>query len=300
MYKDYRTAVEDAAAAWFRRRGCPVEAQRPYVLASHDTWLDNIIIPEVRSIVESVRPRHTMVHHGLSSQALAFNLFGPLMLRQDLAAAKPAFEAAGIQWPSPQCIGQFEFDDPNVFAEIGRDQPTSWDIAMGSSGGEPSLLVEVKFVEHDLGSCSVFTRGDCDGANPARNFDICYLHSHKKRRYLVVAEELGLLETAAFAGAICPFTIYYQFFREVAFAAVKRASMIYVLDDRNPALFSRGPKGHGGRIPFLMALLPSSLSSLVSVVTIPTILSALEASNRHDNWLGEFRTKYGFNDRISL
>jgi POLQ-like helicase len=293
-YGNYRAAVEASAATWFARRGNRTETARPYVLASRNCWRENIILDGVYSDIEAVRPRHTMIHHGLSSQALAFNLFGPLRIRDDWEAARSAFVAAGVHWPSPSCCGKFEYNDPMVLAEDRKNQPTSWDLILGPSEDAPTVLVEVKFVEHGLGACSVFSRGDCTGANPANDFDSCYLHFQKKRHYWPIFLGLGLLSTPAFAGAICPLTIYYQFFREVAFAATQGGRMVYVADERNPALFGSAVGHQRGLIPSLLAILPPNLRSQLSVIPIPHILSAIEDSGRHDDWIGEFRRKYRF------
>ena len=270
LFGEYRSGLQSAAAHWFRARRCRVNEDKPFILRDHEEWSRNIILSEVYAAVESVRPRHTQIHHGLSSQALTFNLFGALMVRDDWEAAKEAFEVAGVPWPSPSCTGQFEYDDREVFAEAGRDQPTSWDVALGHDPAHPSILVEVKFTEHDLGQCSVYQRGDCSGQNPAADFNLCYLHVDKHRRYLTLARDLGDLQSRAFAGSFCPFTIYYQFYREVMFAAAKGAHMVFVLDERNPALWFPTPKGERGLIPFLLSTLPPGLSTSPSKVDTQT------------------------------
>ena len=299
LYDEYHAIVEGSASRWFHDNRCAVTDTKPFILQAHDNWRANIILDEVYAAVEPVRPRHTMIHHGLSSQALAFNLFGPLLVRNDWDAVRPAFEAQGIPWPTPACIGRFEYDDGSVFGEEGRDQPTSWDAALGSSLDRPSILIEVKFTEHDLGQCSVFKRGDCNGRNPAADYNLCYLHTNKQRRYLLVAEALGVLGSEAFSGAFCPFTIYYQFFREVMFATVKNACMAYVLDDRNPALYFNTSDGPLGLIPFLLGTLPPNIATRVSVIPITSVIQAIEAFGRHRDWTGEFRKKYGFQDRAA-
>src|SRR5690349_999127 len=115
LYQDYRKVVEQAASNWFAREGRSVDQHRPYILAEHKQWAENLIDPQILPLVESVRPRHTFVHHGLSSQALCFSLFGSLLLRHDLGALADVFARAGAPWPEGECAGQFEFDDRSVF-----------------------------------------------------------------------------------------------------------------------------------------------------------------------------------------
>lgn len=299
LYEEYRDGLEVAAANWFRSRQAKVNPDKPFILRDHEDWSSNIILRDVYGVVSDVRPRHAMIHHGLSSQALTFNLFGPLLVRNDWAAAQEAFQAAGVEWPQSPRVGKFEYEDREVFGESGRDQPTSWDIALGTDPAAPSILVEVKFTEHDLGQCSVYARGDCNGQNPASDFNLCYLHSAKHRRYLGLAQALGVLRSGAFNGSFCPFTVYYQFYREVMFAAAKNAPMVYVLDERNPALRFPTDEGHRGLIPFLMTTLPSQVASRIFFVTIHSILHSIEKTKRHGDWTDSFRMKYAFEHRAA-
>jgi POLQ-like helicase len=87
--KQLRTAAQN----WFKNKGYPVRPKMPYLLDSWDNWSRNIILPEVADYVKKERaeratikgfPLHKYIHHGLSSQAMLFNLIGPLIVRQDL------------------------------------------------------------------------------------------------------------------------------------------------------------------------------------------------------------------------
>jgi hypothetical protein len=85
--------LRKAASAWFAEQGCATHPQRSYCLKSRDDWPHNIILDEVAAYIARVKhaseeagkpfPLHKYVHHGLSSQAMVFNLVGPLITRDD-------------------------------------------------------------------------------------------------------------------------------------------------------------------------------------------------------------------------
>jgi hypothetical protein len=117
---------------------------------------------------------HKYLHHGLSSQAMVFNLVGPLIVRKDLEPLRVAIKKAGMPWPSGEVTAGFEYDDRTVFNE-DSGQPTSIDLAI--SGETARIFIEAKLVEREFGGCSVFSGGECDGRNPVSyGVDGCYLH----------------------------------------------------------------------------------------------------------------------------
>jgi len=90
----FEEILRKASAEWFAARGYAVHPKMRYLLARWEDWPKNIILPEVSTYVIEERarrsakkgfPLHKYIHHGLSSQAMLFNLVGPLMVRQDLA-----------------------------------------------------------------------------------------------------------------------------------------------------------------------------------------------------------------------
>jgi len=97
------------ASAWFADKGFAVSARYPYILADREEWSQNIILPEVAQYIreeharrEALRqgfPLHKYIHHGLSSQAMLFNLVGPLIVAKDLDPLRQAFTRQGIAWP---------------------------------------------------------------------------------------------------------------------------------------------------------------------------------------------------------
>ena len=156
----------------------------PYLLARWEDWPNNIILPEVAAYIAKERerrstikglPLHKYIHHGLSSQAMLFNLVGPLILPQDMTPLEIAFKRNNIPWPEGQLNASLEYENRSVFKEdVG--QPTSIDLIVQDESSKPGVFIEAKLVEREFGGCSVFRAGDCDGRNPARDFALCYLH----------------------------------------------------------------------------------------------------------------------------
>jgi len=86
-YKAFERELRDAAAKWFSNKGLATHARMRYCLKSHDSWLQNIICTDVaeyirqeheRNLGKDSFPLHKYLHHGLSSQAMVFNLVGRL------------------------------------------------------------------------------------------------------------------------------------------------------------------------------------------------------------------------------
>jgi hypothetical protein len=223
---------------------------------------------------------------------MAFNLIGPLIVRNDLAPLKIAIEKLGVPWPEGKVKAVFEHDDRSVFNE-DNGQPTSIDIIL--SGSCNSLFIEAKMVEREFGGCSVFAGGDCEGRNPyPERLGECYLH-HIGRKYWQRLDELGFSEAALVKGAICPFANYYQFFREATFAFAKQGSFILLHDSRNPAFLRSADdrKDHGGLWPFLFEAIPQNLRHRVGRLTIQMVVEAIQESGGHEDWIEEFKIKYG-------
>lgn len=200
-HQDFERLLQSAAARWFADQGFSVQSKYPYILADLEHWPQNIIVPKVVAYVVAERarrqakrigfPLHKYVHHGLSSQALLFNLVGPLIVRNDLEPLQRAFDREGILWPTGEVTASFEREDRTVFNE-DSGQPTSIDLVIEGDPSSPTLYLECKFVEREFGGCSVFSAGDCDGRNPAQDFDSCFLH-HIGRRYWTQLEKHGFL-----------------------------------------------------------------------------------------------------------
>ena len=309
-HRGYEAGLRRAAAAWFAGKGAETAAGRPYCLARHDMWRGNIILPEVADYVaaEHARrerdngfPLHQWVHHGLSSQAMVFNLVGPLIVRDDLAPLHVAMERAGIPWPSGPARAAFEHSDCALFNEDPA-HPTSIDVVVQGDGGADgsgggSLFIESKMVERGFGGCSVFADGDCEALNPYPDRpEACYLH-HIGRKYWTMMAEMGFGQGPSpnlTTGPVCPFASYYQFYREVMFAIASGGRFLLLHDARNPAFLKSAP-GHPprGLWPFLVESIPPNLRARVGRVTIQSVVAAIDESGRHDDWINEFRAKHG-------
>jgi POLQ-like helicase len=298
-HRHFEKSLQAAASAWFKDSGFAVSARRPYLLADRDKWAQNIISPQVADYIQAEQarraarrqgfPLHKYVHHGLSSQAMLFNLLGPLIVARDLEPLQEAFTQAGIAWPEGAVEARFEYEDRAVFNE-DSGQPTSIDLVLVDGQGRPRLFVESKLVEKEFGGCSVFEAGDCDGRNPARDFSLCYLH-HLGRSYWELLDKHGFLQGPIGQNATCILSSYYQFFREALFALELGGSFVLLSDGRNPTFSCDGPQGKRGLMPFLLSLTPQSLHTRVASVGIQQLVTAIKSSGRHP-WITEFERKY--------
>jgi POLQ-like helicase len=298
-HRDFQTKLRTAASTWFREKGFATSPSYPYILANWDNWPQNVILPEVASYIQAVReqrkaqqqgfPLHKYIHHGLSSQALVFNLIGPLIVRNDLDLLREAFLRQGVIWPEGSIRASFEYENRAVFNE-DTGQPTSIDLVISDNQDHPRLFIESKLIEQEFGGCSVFQAGDCDGRNPADNFSLCYLH-HLGRQYWPLLEKYNFLSSTIGQNATCILSTYYQFFREVTFALELGGAFVVIYDERNPTFISNSSPVKRGLIPFLLSMVPPSLHSRIASVSIQQILATIKASGRHE-WTSEFERKY--------
>jgi hypothetical protein len=299
-YRTFRQTLSEAAANWFNEKKCKTHSKMAYCLADRNQWQQNIICSEVVDYIHKKQqehkgiksfPLHRYLHHGLSSQAMIFNLVGPLIVRDDFEPLKKAIEKVGIPWPLGQVKAAFEHDDRAVFNEESG-QPTSIDVFF--QGDDNDLFLEAKLVEHDFGGCSIFAAGDCEGRNPYPNrLEECYLH-HIDRKYWLYAELQGISRSSIFEGEICPFASYYQFFREVMFAFAQQGSFVLLHDERNPAFYrpALNKMEAGGLWEFLYRSVPQSLRQRVARLTVQLVVEAIERAGGHEDWIGDFKSKY--------
>lgn len=301
-YSDFSKVVHQVASEWFLARDCETNPKYPYILADWEDWPSNIILPEVSQFIQdkSVQqrkdgnnfPLHKYLHHGLSSQALLFNLIGPLLTRRDLTALQKVLKRKGIEWPGDGADAILEFEDRDVFHER-QGQPTSLDLVITSREGAPRLFIEAKFTEREFGGCSIYQKGDCDGRNPAADLELCYLH-HIGRKYWSLMREYGLAQGPIGADAMCILAPHYQFFRELLFAVSKGGTFILLSDDRSPVFYCDGSQGKRGLMPFLLGLLPHEIRNKVAAISIQELVKEIQSSGKHE-WIDEFGLKYGLN-----
>lgn len=241
-------------------------------------------------------PLHKWVHHGLSSQAMLFNLLGPLVVQNDLTPLAAVFAQQGLAWPAGAVRAAFEYEDRTVFNEdVG--QPTSIDLVLEDAAG-PRVFVESKLVEREFGACSVFLGGDCDGRNPAADPSQCYLH-HIGRRYWPVLRAHGFLQGRMATDATCLLANHYQFFREVGLALQKEGVFVLLSDERSPTFWCDGPHGPRGLMTVLLDLVPEALRDRVGRITVQQVVNAIRATGRHP-WIGEFESRYALPDALGV
>lgn len=292
-HEEFEETLRDAAAKWFETHGYEIHSRMPYCLAQHCMWPNNIICDEVVEYIckKEISP-HTWLHSGLSSQAMLFNLMGPLVKRGDYEPLEKALASIGITWSSgKEAVACFEYKNQEVFNEV---QPTSIDLHLRGKDGD-SLFIEAKLKEPDFGGCSKIKAGDCEGRNPYPNRrNSCYLHAIGIEYWQVITE-LGFDKARLFNGPICPFANYYQFFREVLFALCNDGTFILLHDERNPAFLRKDSNGveQGGLWPFLYEAIPHSLRHRVGRLTIQSLVKEIQESPKHQDWIYEFKEKYG-------
>ena len=129
---------------------------------------------------------------------------------------------------------EFEYDDRRVFNER-QGQPTSIDLVLRKGMLEPKIFVEAKLVEKEFGGCSLFSGGDCDGRNPAKDhspgddFPLCYLDTID-RWYWKLMDKHKFLDGPLAEDSTCIMTSYYQFFREALMALELGGDFVMLCD----------------------------------------------------------------------
>ena len=298
-HRNFDEQLREANACWFAERGLAVNSRMSYLLARWEDWPKNIIVPDVAKYIEDEQtrrveqgrgfPLHKYIHHGLSSQAMLFNLIGPLVVQNDLTPLQKAFQTSEISWPGGQSTIEFEVEDRAIFSE-DSGQPTSIDLAIRGQSGSRPLFIESKLVEKEFGGCSIFENGDCDGRNPSANFELCYLH-HLGRKYWTLMNKHGFLNGPAGTSPICPLAMYYQFFRELIFAVESEGEFVLLYDERNPTFYSGTSLNERGLMPFLVSFVPALLKHHIHSISIQRIIAVFHEFENIP-WLGEFEKKY--------
>ena len=299
----FQRKMRETATTYFAEMGYEVDNKYPFIVADWDDWPKNIIVPAVVDYIDEVRRRreaasegfalHKYIHHGLSSQAMLFNLIGPLIVRRDLDLLKAIFGRRELEWPDGDIGAILEFEKREIFNE-DSGQPTSIDLVLTDEIDDPFVFIEFKFTEDGFGGCSLFAAGDCDGRNPAGDFNKCYLH-HIGRRYWRLMEKHGFLDERINDERLCVMAQNYQFFRIVLFALEYERPCVLLSDGRSPTFDSRGRDGKQARrglMPLLLDYVPEGLRPGVKTVTVQEVVAAIRDSGRH-SWVNEFEQKYG-------
>jgi hypothetical protein len=170
--------------------------------------------------------------------------------------------------------------------------PTSVDLVISAAKDTPKIFVEAKLVEREFGGCSLFSDGDCDGRNPSGNFELCYLHVKKKRRYWEILKNHGFLSGPMGIDSMCILAIHYQFFRELLLAIELGGTFVLLFDQRSPVFEVGNQAGERGLVPFLLGMVPGSLKRRVVTVPIQELVAAIKEFDGHA-WITDFEDKYG-------
>lgn len=299
-HKTFEKILRKAASEWFKEKGYETHPRMPYCLANWDDWERNIILDEVADYIRKVKndcekkgkpfPLHKYIHHGLSSQAMAFNLIGPLITRKDYEPLVSVLQAKGIMRSNDIFTASFEYEDRDVFNE-DSGQPTSIDIVLQNNNGRPSIFIESKLAEREFGGCSVFAGGDCNGQNPINNYNSCFLH-FIGRTYWELMEKHGFTELLQIERQ-CIFVAYYQFFREVLFSIEKGGIFVLLSDERSPVFYCKANGIEKGIMPFLIKTVPRQQKDCITSISIQEMVEAIKRTTIHKDWINEFEKKYG-------
>jgi len=299
-YYVYQRMMRETAKQWFDGKALPRDSKYAFILDKWENWPSNLILPEVADYIRRHKviceregkpfPLHKYLHHGLSSQAMAFNLVGPLIVRHDYAPLLAALHSVGVPCERRLEDAVFEFEDREVFNE-DSGQPTSIDIALRDLSGRPFVFIESKMMEVEFGGCTVLNMGDCAGRNPLPAKTRCYLH-HIGRRYWTLAEKHGIAELMK-GERQCVLALNYQFFRELLFALEYGGIFVLLHDERSPVFHCGTGDDPGGLMPFLMQFVPDGLRSRIASLSMQSLARHIGDSGRHADWIEEFGRKYG-------
>lgn len=288
------------ASDWFAEKHFSTHSKMSYCLKDWSDWKNNIILEEVTSYIEMVKidceskgkpfPLHKYVHHGLSSQAMAFNLIGPLITRNDYEPLIQLLQQKNFINIHHIASAAFEYEDRLVFNE-DSGQPTSIDIVLCDEKKKPIIFMESKLVEKEFGGCSIFASGDCNGENPVADKHRCYLH-FIGRKYWQLMEKYGFTENLR-QERQCIFATQYQFFREVLFSLEKGGIFILLSDERSPVFHCESNGTKKGLMPFLLTFVPQELKRRIASISVQELIRETKAVKNHNDWVGEFEHKYG-------
>jgi hypothetical protein len=299
--KKWEEDLKRQLTKYFKDKRKAVLARQPYIIKkTFDTdWHENIILERVWQHIEGQRKEryenkqsfalHKYIHHGLSSQAFLFNLLGPLVIDKQWHIFDEILSQAGIRLSTAVTNAKFELEDREVFNER-KPQPTSIDLCL-YAGDVEKVFIEFKFTEKNFGGCSVFSYGDCDGRNPANNFDLCYLHKIEKRKYWELMKKHGLLTEQMERDSQCPFSTLYQLYRLILFALEKNGHFLLIYDERNPSFLLERGNIKRGLFNRVYDSLPADIQSKCHALSVQSILPIFQRHPELD-WTTELKQKY--------
>ena len=296
--KKWEEGLRRQIAQYFKNKGYQVYPTKGYILQDRSDWHKNIILDKVSKYIEEQKdecykngqpfPLHKWIHHGLSSQAFLFNLLGPLVVDKQWHIFDEILHQSDIQLSTSVASAEFEVEDPKVFNEV-KGQPTSIDLCLYTEANE-KVFIEFKFTEKNFGGCSIFGDGDCDGRNPAKKFDLCYLQ-HIGCWYWKLMEKHGLLTGQIKNNLQCPFATLYQLYRLILFALEKNGHFLLLCDKRNPSFLVERNNMKRGLFNLVYESLPSKIQDKCHALSVQSILPIFQKHPELD-WMDELKEKY--------
>jgi hypothetical protein len=297
-HEEFIEELRSSSMNWFSSNRFDVHNKMSYCLDKWDNWRNNMILKEVADYIDNFKencesnkkpfPLHKYIHHGLSSQAMLFNLIGPLITRNDLAPLIEILRFNGVSTNIKSA--QFEYEDRKVFNE-DTGQPTSIDLVLFDNDNNPKVFIECKLVETEFGGCSVFKKGDCAGGNPTNNLEDCFLH-FIGRKYWDLIDKYDFKKKIE-NEKICVLVNYYQFFREILLSLDKNGVFVLLYDKRSPVFnCDKGDKIRG-LIPLLIEFVPKEHRNKIILISVQEIVNSIILSGKHNDWISEFEIKYG-------
>lgn len=290
-YNKFLTSMENSAAAYFEKYGHKVDKKRPYILDSRDDWQNNIILPEVVKLInEQGCKLHQWIHNGLSSQAMLFNLIGPLVVENNYEPLFEVLRSKNIQLPIDKSEGYFEYEDYTILRE-DKNHPTSIDFVL-KIDSRPVLFIEAKFKEREFGGCSKYDDCDCNKQNPLNNSGECFYNRYGMKYWDLIRKH-NLFDNEFQSSDECPLAKHYQFYREVLFAVEHDAYFVLLYDNRNPFFVYNHSSGNPGIFTRLHSRLPDNIREKVSAISIQKLFGLIREDAVDSAWIEKFEEKYG-------
>lgn len=290
--------LRDKLSRYFAEKGYDVSNKYPFILDDWHSWPQNIIHPGVVEYIQKVKaekkkdnkpfPLHKYIHHGLSSQAMLFNLLGPLVVEKNYTVFDRILQEIRTTPVGKVAQVEFEIENRDIFNE-NNGQPTSIDMVI-STDANVNYYVEFKFTEAEFGGCTLFFNGDCDGTNPLENLDMCILQE-ARRKYWEVMYKQGLVTPKILSESRCPFIDLYQSYREVMFALENQGEFILMYDERNPAIYDITAAGTRGVYARFMKYLPLEIQNKCHIITNQKVYEII-SSMVQETWVKEVGNKY--------